>query len=475
MATNRPLVKRSAHSIVELPLAVRFAAAMPLVIVDPGEVPIFVTSFLRNMLLLGSKGPTVAKAAKAIGLLYDFYTLEKGSPPLDERGLLLLIKQFYEGRLDGCEGLGWMPVSSKTALDDMEHVNKFSTFCHDNYGHIEANPSERILVSSMSTRDFNNWLAQARARKRFDLLFHAYGTTQQGQGIVTKPAFKPAGKKPKRVKTAKYFPPDRVLEFVSKAGNVRDTLCWLLMFYGGLRISELMHLYVRDISLDKRNGMARVVLADPREGKIQWTAKNGKQRNRIRPDFLRERYGRVPREDYGDKHPERAGWKGMKYEDEQSCESLIYWSDPRIGQLFWKLHTEYMRSVRLRVPDKHPYYFVAMKDDAFGAPLKLKNLREQFYDTAKRIGLLPAQAGVNPHGARHFYGYFGATWLRLSKEKLQVMMHHESILSTEVYYALDAKVVRDELALAHQRMLEAVPAFLNTLQLTAPEENAAHD
>lgn len=466
--------KRSAHSIVELPLAVRFTASMPLLIVDPGEVPLFVTTFLRNLLLLGSKGPTVTKVAKAIGLLYDFYTLEKGGAALDERALHLLIKQFYEARRYGCEGLGWRPVSLKTAQDDLEYVSRFSTFCRDNYGHMEANPSERILVSALSNREFNNWLGQGRARKRFDFLYHAYGATQEGQGVATKRAFRPDAGKSKRVKSAKYFPPDRVLEFISQAVNVRDTLCWLLIFYGGVRISEVMHLYVRDISLDKRNGMARVVLADPRDGKIQWTTKNGKLRNGIRADFLQERYGRVPRQDYATYDPERAGWKGMKYEDEHSRESLVYWSDPRMGQLFWKLHTEYMRSVRLRVPDKHPYYFVALKDDAFGAPLKLKNLREQFYDNARRIGLSPSQDGVNPHGGRHFYGYFGATWLRFSKEKLQVLMHHESILSTEVYYALDLKVVRDELALAHQRMLDAVPAFLNSLRLTAPEEDGLH-
>lgn len=463
---ERTIVKRSAHSIVELPLAVRFAAAMPLVIVDPGEIPVLITSFLRNMLFLGSTGPTVAKAAKAIGLLYDFYALEKGAPTLDEREIRSLIQQFYEARRHGCENLGWSPVSLKTALDDLEYVSQFSTFCKQNYGHVEVNPYEQVLVSSMSNGEFNTWLAECCARKSFDLLYHAYSETEEGQGTSTKRKFRPEKRTRKRVKSAKYFPPDRVLHFMSQARNPRDKLCWMLMFYGGLRISELAHLYVRDISLDKRTGMAHVVLADPRDGKIQWITKRGDLRNSIRADFLRERYGRVPRHDYGDKHPERAGWKGMKYEDEIRRESQVYWSDPRIGQLFWKLHTDYMRMVRLRVPDKHPYYFVSMKDDTFGEPLKLKNLREQFYDTAKRIGLSSAHDGVNPHGGRHFYGYFGATWLRLSKEKLQVMMHHCSILSTEVYYTLDPAVVRNELETAHKKMLQAIPNFLNTLNLT---------
>ncbi len=53
-------------------------------------------------------------------------------------------------------------------------------------------------------------------------------------------------------------------------------------------------------------------------------------------------------------------------------------------------------------------------------------------------------------------------------------MHHASVLSTEVYYALDLKVVRDELALAHQRMLEAVPTFLNGLTLAPADGDGSH-
>lgn len=475
MSIELPPPRRTSHSIIELPLAVRFAASMPLLIVDEGEVPVFVTSFLRNMLLLGSKGPTVMKAAKAIGLFYDFYTLEKGKLDLDARGLQLLVKQFYEARRYGCKGLGWRPVSLKTSLDDLEHISRFSEYCQIHYGHLEANRAERVLVSSLSNREFSSWLGQARARRSYDLLFHSYRSTQEGQGAVVRRAFRPDAGEAKRAKTAKYFPPDRVMEFMSRSANIRDTLCWLLMFYGGLRISELLHLYTRDISLDNRDGTARIILAHPRDGKINWNSKDGKQRRGIRADFLDERYGRIPRQDYATKHPERAGWKGMKFEDTANRESYVYWSDPRIGQLFWKLHTLYMRDVRLRVPDRHPYYFVAQKDGSFGAPLKLGNLAQQFYDAARRIGLSPAQDGVNPHGARHFYGYYGATWLRLTKERLQALMHHGSIVSTEVYYALDPVVVRDELRLAHDRMLQSLPGFLDALQLESKQGNVRHD
>lgn len=450
---------------------------MPILILDDGEVPIYVAGFLRNMLLQGAKQPTLAKATKAIGLLYDFYALEKNRPHLDERGIMLLTQQFYEARRYGCEGLGWRPVSLKTAIDDLSHVSRFSSYCQVTYGHLEANPLELLLVSSLSGRDYNAWVSRAVARKDFDLLYHVYGATEEGRGIVRQRAFIPdRGERGlcRTAKSAKFFPPDRVLEFIGKTVGLRDILCWLLMFYGGLRISELLHLYTRDITLEKRTGMARVVLAHPREAKFEWTGRDGQKRRGNRADFLQERYSRIPRHDYGAKHPERSGWKGMKFEDHANRECELYWSDPRMGQLFWKLHTEYLRRIRLRVPDNHPYYFVASKDDAFGAPLKLDNLREQFYAAAERIGLSRSQDGVNPHGARHFYGYFCATWLRLPKDKVQLLMHHRSILSTEIYFTLDPKIVRDELSAAHERMLSAVPTFLRSIELAAIEGSAIH-
>ena len=128
-----------------------------------------------------------------------------------------------------------------------------------------------------------------------------------------------------------------------------DLLFWLLLFDGGLRTSELLHIYVRDIDMERKTGMARVVLADPRDGKIAWTTATGQQQFSLRANFLARRFRKIPRHDLGAKHPERAGWKGMKYEDQQNRESFVYWSDPQAGQLFWKLHVQYMREIRLRV------------------------------------------------------------------------------------------------------------------------------
>ena len=55
------------------------------------------------------------------------------------------------------------------------------------------------------------------------------------------------------------------------------------------------------------------------------------------------------------------------------------------------------------------------------------------------------------------------------------MMHHSNVASTEVYYALDSAVVRSELAQAHQRMTESMPAFLQNKQLLLSDEGGADE
>jgi integrase len=463
------MVRRSIHSIVEVPAAIRSALFIPVMIVEPGVVPVYILGYLRNMELEGAKPATVAKAASAIGLLLDFYVLVRGRPVLDEYNLRLLVKLFYEARRYGCEELGWEAVSIKVALNDVDYISQFSSYCSVTYGHVEANPFEKVMVAEMSKGEFCEWIAKAKARKNFDLLMHAHSHTEEAQGIVKKRIIQLEKYAKKGNATdgnsVKPFPPRRVLEFIDASRSVRDKLCWLLMFYGGLRISELLHIYVRDITLDKKTGMAIVEIADPRDGVFQWHTADGRARTTTRALFLKERYRRVPRNAYPSKHPFHVGWKGMKHDDTKNKISQVYWSDPRMGQLFWKLHVQYMRSIRLHVADVHPYYFVATKDEHFGRPLQLGNLGDQFYDNAKRIGLSPQQDGVNPHGARHFYGFFSANYLRLSKERTQVMMHHASMLSTEIYYHLSTETIKRELAKAHELMIASIPDFLNSSRL----------
>ncbi|MEN3373300.1 site-specific integrase [Dechloromonas sp. ZS-1] len=470
-----PSPLRTAHAIVDVPIEGRLGIALPILLLAAGEVSVFAASYLRNMLFRGVEPATLAKVVKSIGLFYDYYVLEKNAPTLDERGMARLVAQFYEARLKGCLGLGWSPVKQTTANNDLRHITDFSSFCATNFGHVEANPSEEVLLRQLSGPLLHLWMARAAARKQWDLLFHAYEATEEGRGKIQVSAFSPKKRRGKGGAAVKYFPPDQVLNFISHAHTVRDRMCWLLLFFGGVRISELMHIYTRDISLNKDDGTARVVLAHPQEGEIDWVDARGTRRRSSRAAFLLDKYNRIPRNDLPVRHPLHAGWKGMLLEDPRRAESEVYWIDPSIGRLFWELHREYMRTVRLRVGDEHPYYFVSQRGENFGEPLKLSGLTKQFYRCAGRADIPVPSPGAHPHGGRHFYGYYAASWLKLSKERVQKMMHHSNVASTEVYYALDSAVVRSELAQAHQRMTESMPAFLQNKQLLLSDESGADE
>ena len=447
--------------MVEVPIDGRNGEALPLLMLGQGELSLYAAAYIRDLHLKGSKPASLQKNAKAIGLLYDYYTIEKKSPDLDDYGFKQLFKQFYEARRYGCSSLGWTPVRLGSAKNDLRFVSEFSAFCAENFGHAQANPMERRLVDHQTGVEFQAWLQKAKSRKKHDMLLHLYGTTKEAEGVINQRGFTPDAGKGEGSKTAKYFPPGNVLQFISAAPSLRDRLCWMLLFFGGLRISELAHLYVRDVSYDKATGMAKVNLADPVEATIEWEDDAGRKRRTNRATFLLERYGRIPRNRLASGHPDHAGWKSMLYEDTRRKESEIYWIDNRIGEMFWRTHQKYMRQERLAVGDAHPYYFVSLRtDDSYGTPIKLSNLHKQFDRNAERIGLSPSSDGVNPHGGRHFYGYFSASWLKLSIERVTKMMHHKRMSSTEVYYALDQAVMRDELFKAQENMAKQLPSFV---------------
>jgi integrase len=123
------------------------------------------------------------------------------------------------------------------------------------------------------------------------------------------------------------------------------------------------------------------------------------------------------------------------------------------------------------MPNSHPYYFVNLQGEHYGSPLKISNLTKSFERAAKRIGLNPSDKGINPHGARHFYGHFCASYLRIPIELTQIYMRHAQISSTQVYYSIDPRIARDELRKGYERLKDEIPAFLNQLNKLGSAHN----
>lgn len=454
---------RSLHSIVHIPIHEgAVGVSLPFLFLEDGELSLLALAWARHKLLDAGSGPSsLAKAISAIGRFYDFYQLERGGAVLAADELRLLLKQFYEARRFGSATMKWAPVKVATAAADVRAISEFTDWCSDNFGHAEVNPHEHVLVSRLNLRDQNARKLKQASRKDWDMLYHLSPALAEEDGSTSERAFNPGrGKRKKAVAGGKHYPPDKVWATILATPSVRDKLYLLLLFFGGLRISEPLHMYATDVSI-QANGVAKVILGHPQDGSYEWMGRDKRRQTGNRATFLQERYGLGPRNVLADNHPLLAGWKGMMPDDGKREESVVHWLREDAGRLFAKLHAEYIRSVRSHIPDRHPYYFVNEKaGDAYGQPLKLSNMTKAFNRAALRVGLSLREPGVNPHGGRHFYGFYCASVLRLPVETTQRLMHHQSILSTEIYYALSAEAVRKELQAAQARQALEAPELL---------------
>ncbi len=454
---------RSVHSIIDIPIQEGAPGmSLPFLFLQNGELSYLALAWARNkMLVEGTGTSTLAKAVSAIGRFYDYYQLEKNGAPLAPDQLRLLLAEFYEARRFGKASLGWDAVKVATAAADVRAVSDFTEWCTNNFGHAPVNPKERVLVDQLNLREQKTQELKLTSRKQWDMLFHLAPAFDEAKGVVTQRAFDPArGRRNKAFTDNKHFPPDMVWEAVLKTPSLRDKLYLLLLFFGGLRISEPMHLFASDISI-QADGTARVVLGHPQDGSYQWIGRDRIKKVGNRVTFLQQKYGLTSRNLLAEKHPLHAGWKGMMADDKKRSESVVHWLREDAGRLFARLHAEYVRTVRGKLPDVHPYYFVSEKgEDSYGQPLKLSNMSKAFNRAAARVSLSPSMPGVNPHGARHFYGLYCASVLRLPIETTQRLMHHANVMSTQVYYALSAEAVRKELMAAQERQALEAPQLL---------------
>lgn len=457
------MTRRSFHSVMELPVIVRETdRSLPVLFLEDGELSLYGLAWARNMLVVQNKSPMhLSKAVNAAGLLYDFYIGVYGSKPLVSEEMSILMQHFFEARVYGDRKLGWKPIGRKSAKHEVRYASEFCEFCANNLGTYPVNAVEKRLVADLNVSSQRELYAKLKTRKNWDMLYHLLPSTSLGQGTKEGFNFDPASDHINQKISYDYFPPDKILQLIRGTKSIRDILALLILFFGGLRESELLHLYVTDISTP--DGDAKINIAHPGLSIYSWDDPfRGKQKG-SRANFLTERYRLTPRHKYGLKNPLHAGWKGMLY-TRKNHESDVYWLLPEIGYLFANLHRRYMHEFRYGIVDSHPYYFINLNHDQFGKEMKMSNLTKIFYRAAKRVGLSASEPGVNPHGARHFYGYFCASYLRIPMEKTQVMMRHVHISSTQVYYSIDERVIKDELKKGYERISRDIPNFIKDIK-----------
>ena len=216
--------------------------------------------------------------------------------------------------------------------------------------------------------------------------------------------------------------------------NLRDILIAILLNKGGLRISEVMHIWITDVTKDPISGMAHIVITHPSEGACpgRWGTDF-----KTRAQCLEEVFNRSARNSLASSDAEHAGWKSGLDKLE------VLWCEPLWGEYFqrlWKVYTERVQNVIPTSLRSHPYAFIVLRGNTVGRPLTLDAYRDSHQKAVFRAGLVPVdsdgtlkQLGLTEHGHRHAYGHRAKNLADLSPDLVRQMMHHASPESQKVY------------------------------------------
>jgi integrase len=456
MLIKRPSSK-TAHIVVKVPIVERPGALFPLLILSDGNPSLIAATYARNRQQENWSPERVHGAVAAIGRLYDFYRIKLKGEALEPRQLRLMLRQFAEARLHGTiqpkdgtdpSGLNWRQVRFNTVRKDVFYINDFSRWVAANFNAQELNPSEKNYLSSVRESYVTS------IRMSTSLLAHLSPARVDRH---QRPQYKLNNNTGMHLRDIpKSFPPAKIAELIEAFSNPRDKMAIILMAFGSLRISETMHLFLEDVSRSFRDTKATyVALGHPIQGYYEWVDKHNQLRSGTRAEYLMEMYNRVPRNRM-DGAEEYAGWKGMEFGDVKN-RGFVHWAPEGAGIYFRKLFREYFNEVFKDKPEGwpgHPYLFVKMDNSHFGEPLTIANLSNRFYAACEKVGLDRRTPGINPHGLRHFYGFYSADILGIKLETLQRQMHHASPLSTNVYFHVSQLKIRERLIEAQKETKE---------------------
>jgi len=206
-----------------------------------------------------------------------------------------------------------------------------------------------------------------------------------------------------------------------------------LMNFGGVRESELFHIYLSDIGIDMERNEAVVLIYHPCEGKAPEDGYSDRE------DYLKTKYGLKPRTEYLKSESLHAGWKNPMLDHTDNYMRISFFPPSKAKEflLIFQLYLTYQRVQPSK--DSHPYAFT----NIYGRPETKKNLRRRHCEAVNRIGLTSSKLmGTTEHGHRHAYGYrlfeHGFTQLDIQK-----MMHHKNPNSCLVYITKTSEEIRE--------------------------------
>jgi len=230
------------------------------------------------------------------------------------------------------------------------------------------------------------------------------------------------------------FPEERFEELLVKGFKVggrqdyRGMLITLLLFGGGLRVSEPFHLYVADVQPNWSDPQkAFVTVHHPSLGYAPNHWKNHTGHRGSRQEYLATRFGLLPRNLIRGKL--HAGWKHPALDEHWYMH--LHWFPEFYGEWFLQIWGLYMEQIA-SIERNHPYAWINLSQN-LGDIYTVKQYQKSLQKSIERIGLTFGKVwGTTAHGLRHAYGQ-RARRGGVNEIVIQRLMHHCSVESQQVY------------------------------------------
>lgn len=403
----------------------------------------------------GMSPSTTNNYIKATQLLLEYMTANIGAFSSPQALFEGFSSRLYTGTIgdDGLDpsGLYWLPCSKQVARLHINALSKITDWLAEKHSVISMNPlieadslTQRLNYAAWFRKNQHNFLGHIKDK-------YINATVRYARSIQGK---RPLGKQsqdaiefPERYFESFYFnglggAPDRRVV-------LRDQLILLLMHGGGLRESEVLHLWIEDVLIDPSNfNNVKVRIYHPEDGKApnNWRGHSGKT---TRAAYLKEKYALSPRNNLmGKKY---VGWKS-RVTDSKEQYLEVHWFPTIFGEVFSKLWQDYTRFLMI-LERNHPYAFVSFHHKHLGNAYTLNAFHHNYHQALKRIGLKPCKAdGLSPHSHRHSYG---RRLRRAGVDEIVIKkcLHHASLDSQIVYTTPSIKEVTASLNAATFRLL----------------------
>lgn len=392
------------------------------------------------------------KLLRAVKLLLEYLEVNTVSGEDDWRLFRNFANALRQGTvnpetLDDPSGLYWAGI-------DQRESNSMVSLLSDFFEWLGREEAPRALQFNPRYRgsayDHHLELQAYRYRRNKAFLGHAWSTNpRENRTRLTRNASVP------KVFVARptAFPEERFEELLFKGFkgrgkyDFRGMLITLMLFGGGLRVSEPFHLYMADVQPDwEDSSKAFVAVHHPSLGYAPNSWKNHAGNRGSRQEYLATEYGLTPR------HLRRgalhAGWKHPALDSHWYMH--VHWYPEHYGQWFMQIWTRYLEQV-VSIERTHPYAWINI-GRAPGGIYCMDQYEGALMNAVQRIGLLFGKPyGTTAHGFRHAYGQ-RARRGEINEVIIQRLLHHCSPESQKVYTQPEMSEARSAIRTATQKL-----------------------